>query len=657
MIRPRYALQLARTKLRSKRGVLAASIIVSSILFAALIAAVIVFTGVQKSAVRFVEAANNDQYLVSVTPNIPHSVTGFYGEGDFNLSLETVRSIRAFEKQYYEAERAKYAAAKVEYDKTTEIKALKPSSFADPKLPEEQRVMIEWTSPVIDALLEQKYDDYAKTAINKTEDILKIGVKYNAKNYYAQRYSQLPGIPTLRLIIDGKENFADEYKNEPMISTADKNTLHNGAYGFVDNTLLERHLLKTDSAGLKGIPVVPSAQEVAKLFGKQLGIPEEPEQETDKLAWLKSVQEKAKGATYQACYRNSAEVSMLEKIQFDYVEMKANEGVAGYQKPALLYKTPETGCGDITIASDTRTAAEKNAVTKSENDQKKLGTYVEPKHQVLTFEIVGLVYSQPLTFETTNANEYIKGLLSSNGYMSSTNTTASIPTQMYETLPDSLKFDSLVDTKPGRFISRSKDDFEQRIVAFATIDDARRFVNEVGCRSSSGDCKELFYTDTYGSNYLLLDEIGKTFVKVMTVALPILLGFAFVIIWFTISRIMAENRRETAVYRAMGAKRGDILAIYGMYTLLLAFRIAVVSLILGVTAAFVINMVYAPGISATAASMFGIINNAPNFSMFDLSSPLLLAIIGSIFVVSILASIQPLIRNVLRHPVQDMRSE
>ena len=222
MIRPRYALQLARTKLRSKRGVLAASIIVSSILFAALIAAVIVFTGVQKSAVRFVEAANNDQYLVSVTPSIPHSVTGFYGEGDFNLSLETVRAIRAFEKQYYEAERAKYAAAKVEYDKTTEVKALKPSSFADPKLPEEQRVMIEWTSPVIDALLEQKFEDYTKVAKNKTEDILKIGAQYNAKNYYAQRYSQLPGIPALRLIQDGKENFASEYKNEPMISTAEK---------------------------------------------------------------------------------------------------------------------------------------------------------------------------------------------------------------------------------------------------------------------------------------------------------------------------------------------------------------------------------------------------------------------------------------------------
>lgn len=48
MIRSSYALKLARTKLRSKRGMLAASVIVASLLFAALIATIIVFTGAEK---------------------------------------------------------------------------------------------------------------------------------------------------------------------------------------------------------------------------------------------------------------------------------------------------------------------------------------------------------------------------------------------------------------------------------------------------------------------------------------------------------------------------------------------------------------------------------------------------------------------------------
>jgi len=655
MIRPRYALQLARTKLRSKRGVLFASVIVSSILFAALIAAVIIFTGVQKSAVRFVEAANNNQYLVSITPNIPQDVTGFYHEGE--IPLETVRAIKAFEKQYYEAERNKYKAAGVEYDEAAEVSALKPSSYADPKLPEEQRVMIEWSSPVISALLEQKFNEYAKTAQNKHENVLKLGAQYNAKNYYSQSASMLPSLPSLRLIENGKEDFAAELKNEAQVLTADKNTIHNGTYGFSDDVLLKRHLLKTDTSRLKGIPVVPSAQEVATLFGKELGVSTEPENEAEKLTWLQSVQEKAKGFVYQSCYRNEAEVSLLEKIQQDYVEMKSNEGNAEYQKPTLLYKYPDTACGDIAILSDTRTAAEKAAATKQENDQKKLGAYIAPMHRMLTFEIVGLVYAQPLTFSPTNVNDYVKGLLSGNGHMSSANFSARIPTQMYENLPESMKFDTLIDKSSPRFYSRVDDDFKERIVAFETIDDARRFVGEAGCSSSDTNCKKPFYVDAYGSNYLLLEEIGKTFTRIMGIALPILLGLALAIIWFTISRIMAENRRETAVYRAMGAKRSDVAAIYITYTLLVAFRIAIVSLILGVLTAFVADLVYSPSVTATAASMFGIIQYAPRFSMFDLSSPLLWGIVGSIFVVSLIASVQPLIRNVLRPPVEDMRSE
>ena len=59
-----------------------------------------------------------------------------------------------------------------------------------------------------------------------------------------------------------------------------------------------------------------------------------------------------------------------------------------------------------------------------------------------------------------------------------------------------------------------------------------------------------------------------------------------IIMWFTISRIMVENRKETAVYRAMGAKRIDVTAIY---TLLIAARISAISFILGIGVAYVVN--------------------------------------------------------------------
>jgi len=247
--------------------------------------------------------------------------------------------------------------------------------------------------------------------------------------------------------------------------------------------------------------------------------------------------------------------------------------------------------------------------------------------------------------------------MSGNNFMSPASYTASIPSQMYATLPASMRFDDLVQPAQGLYTSLMDDDFSDRIVAFNTINEARRFISDVGCSSGDTSCTKLFYTDPYGSNYLLLDEIGKVFLSVMSIAFPVLLGLALVIIWFTISRIMSENRKETAVYRAMGAKRSDITAIYITYIMLIALRIALLSLILGIGAAYVLDILYAPGITATASSMFGIIDNAPHFSMFDLGSPLLLLVVGLIFAVSLVASIQPLIRNVLRPPVQDMRNE
>jgi len=59
-----------------------------------------------------------------------------------------------------------------------------------------------------------------------------------------------------------------------------------------------------------------------------------------------------------------------------------------------------------------------------------------------------------------------------------------------------------------------------------------------------------------------------------------------------------------------------------------------------------------PGAPATA---FGVIGSAPQFSIFSLESPMLIIVIGSIFIVSLIASIQPLLRNVRRNPVQDIR--
>jgi len=654
MIRPRYAIKLARIKLRSKRGALIASIVISSLLFAALFATVIIFNGVEKSATEFVKKAGNDRYLVKATPNIPYEAVDFLNPP----SLDDIRAIKAFEKKYYSELKMKYKSMGLEYNKKDEVPSLSPAAWASQSLPEEQRVTINWSSPVIEEMRSEKFQKYAETATNKFSDMKIAASKYAGAGYYVvEKQSLIPTIPSVRLVQNGKENFGDS-DLETGGSTSYGyyvNAIHNGMYTFTDQKLLGRYLLTTDSANLKGVPVVVSAQEAVSLFGGAVGIGKEPEAASAKRAWLKEVQSKLNGQTYQACYRNTAEKALLEKIQQDYAAMKTNLNTEGYQQPHLIYDYPKGVCGDLVVKEDTRTALEKQSDTKSIETQKKLGTYVAPNHRLLTFQIVGIKYAQEYTDYSKGVSEYVKSLLVSQDESSSID----IPMQMYDALPNGLKVEDVQKEYGERTMRFAgiNEDFATRVIEFTNVNDARAFLSNETCPTFQSSCDKKFKASPYGSNYLILDEIGKLFNRITSIAFPIALGLATVIIWFTISRIMAENRRETAVYRAMGAKRSDVAAIYILYVLLVGSWIALVSLTLGIAAAYAIDYFYGRVLTDIAVTAFGIVDDAPTFSLFNVQTPLLLIIISSIFIICIVASLQPLWRNVRRNPILDMRDD
>ena len=657
MIRLRYSFKLAFTKLHSKRGMLAASIIVSGLLFAVLIAGIIIFTGAEKSAVSFVQKANNNKYLVEVNPVISNTVYGY----DSPIPIIEIHRIKALEKEYYSNLQAKYKSLGLTYDKTTEVSAFIPEAYMSTSLPDEQRVYVNYSSPVIIWDQTLKMQEYIKTAKNKLTDLQTIGEKYNASGYYANTTTGFSVIPSLMLIKNSKEDFGDmEMKmGDSGIYGYSTNVIHNGSYSFNDDSLLQRYLLPASERDeAKGIPVIVSAQEAVSLFGSDKSIGKEPTDTKAKTAWLKEVQSKMNGYTYQVCYRNSTELAKITKAQRDYADIVNNKDNKDYQKPSLIYSLPSEPCGAAIVQSDTRTSDEKKADAKVVEDQKKLGEYEEPKHVLLVFQIVGIFNAQPYSNYTDNVQSYLKNLLNVN----SINWTAIIPKQLYNKLPNDMKFESLaLSAKSSNFyvdIASSLDEagLSTRILEFKTINEARLFMQQETCPSEQTDCKKLFSSSAYGSNYLILDEIGKIFQKIMSYALPVVLGLAAVIIWFTMVRVMADNRKETAVYRAMGAKRRDIVAIYLLYSGIISMFIAGFALAAGILASYIINVIYGQTLTDVAIASFGVIDNT-KFSLFNLSSPLLWLVVLSIFVVSLVAIIQPLIRNVMRSPIDDMRNE
>lgn len=658
MIRLRYSFKLAFTKLHSKRGMLAASIIVSGLLFAVLIAGIIIFSGAEKSAIAFVQKTNNNKYLVKVDPVIPNSVLSY----DDPIPISEIHRIKALEKEYYSNLSAKYKSLGLTYNKTTEVSAFVPVSYMSASLPEEQRVRINFSSPVVAWDQTLKIQEYIKIAKNKLTDLKIIGNKYNASGYYTEASTGLMVIPNLMLIQNGKENFGDMEMKAGDASNYgySTNAIHNGSYSFDDDLLLQRYLLPASGRDEnKGIPVVVSAQEAVALFGKEKSIGKEPTDAKAKAAWLKEIQSKMNGYTYQVCYRNSTELAKITKAQRDYTDIINNKDNADYQKPSLIYSLPTTACGEVIVQSDTRTADEKKADAQLIENQKKLREYEEPAHAMLTFQIVGIFNAQHYLGNTSDVQSYLKSLLNVNN----SNWGAIISKQLYEKLPSNIKFDSLLSTSSSSnsYVNLYNDlveaDITTHLLEFSTIDEARSFMNQETCPSEQNDCKKLFTSSAYGSNYLILDEIGKIFQKIMSCALPIVLGLAAIIIWFTMVRVMADNRKETAVYRAMGAKRRDIVAIYLIYNGIIATFIAVFASAIGVIAAYIVNIFYGPTLTDVALSSFGIINDSLKFNLFDISSPIFGLVVLSIFVISFIAIIQPLIRNVMRSPIDDIRNE
>ncbi len=652
MIRPSYAIKLARTKLHSKRAMLIASIIVASLLFAMLVAMIIVFSGAEKSASTFIKKVGNDRYLVSVTPVIPDEISLFIN----SFSAEQVREIRDFEKQYYTELRQKYRAAGIEYDASQEISALQPDQFKPMTLPEELRVSFNPQSPVLATLREKKFNDYVKTAPNTYSKLQSLGAQYGASGYHlATGEVAMPPLPQSRMIINKKEDFSVAEPRRDGATPYDSfvYAAYNSSYQFTDDALLERYILEKDISKIKGVPVVITAQEAARLFGDKHGIGKEPSTPAAKRVWITQIQEKIRGEMYDACSRNTAELQMLEKIQRDYIEIKNNAGIKTYVEPSLQYDYPKTACGDIVVKKDTRTREEKTADENLVQTQKKLGTYEAPAHKKTTFQIVGFILARPFSERTMSAELYIQDLL----MPQSSTFSAQIPRQMYDKLSDQYKFPS----PPHEFVypasREARSQMATRVVEFTTMDNARKFMQHETCPEYATQCEKLYSSSPYGSNYLILDEIGKFFMRVIGVAFPAALGLASIIIWFTVSRIMMENRKETAVYRAMGAKRYDIGAIYVTYLMLVALRIALVSIILGITAAFVVDTIYGKVLTDAAVTAFGIIDGAPRFSLFDISSPLLITVVGAIFAISIIASTPPLMRNVRRNPIRDMRED
>jgi len=393
-------------------------------------------------------------------------------------------------------------------------------------------------------------------------------------------------------------------------------------------------------------------------FKKPMNLKPRPKKAEELTEWVASTRRAVNGATYSICYRNDASRELLQQAIAQQKEIAANKDKADYQFSPIIYGLPSAdSCGAVTV-KDSRSTSEKVAEQKMLEFEGLFGnTQAEPVQQKLTFAIVGLSPAR-VGFDNLGLEAFVSAFVGMNIPQANM-----IPRDLYEKMPIDAQFGDILTQKPSTNQEKYEATFNQQfLVSFANIDSARAYIEQQGCDMEQmfmeGGCPEdkPMMLAAFGTNYMAVNEAVRYGRPALLVVLALVGTVAGIIIMAMMGRVMADSRRETAVFRAIGARSSDIVKIYVLYALAVAARIALFAGLLGAGMALVLEILHATRASHYAQSAFGVFDASIGFHFIGLNW-YIFAVVGGIIVLGLVGVSLPLLRNIRRNPIKDMRDE
>lgn len=629
MIRFSDAFVLAYTKLKVHRIRTGVAVGVSGILFGLIAAVIIVAQGVFSSVDNFSDVGLNNRTVLNITR--AGGVVNF-NEYDQRNDPEFVAEVEVAHKAMVDKKMA--AAKKYGVSYTSSLEDPSPV-IIDPAT--KQKVVKE--SALGDAVV-QELANKRRAAEFKPFDVNAYIEKYDSAQVIQQYQPIQPTNGILAYMKDGKER--QKQSNQQQMYSGDSDT---PSLIVLDGSLSKPFVSKTSFDASKGeIPVIVPYSAAEKILGlKKLGSDTPQQQRLDR---INEVRSRISEVTASFCYRNNASQALLSRAISQADEIKQGASDKTYVKPALIYNVPpDTDCSGVTIAADTRTAAQKKQDAQQVLYEKEIGTYIgEPEQHLITVRGVG-ISSEVGTSGQTSVAEMTQALFSSwLGYG-----TWTIPADLLDQVPAQYRPASVFDAKSDRGSSQYFYGYESYLVEFTNKEEARALLRT----GFSGDV----YASAFGSGVLLVDELKTIFVTVLMWVLAVVGGVAIIILASLIGRTVSEGRRESSIFRAIGASRLDIASIYGTYVLLLSLRVIVFAAVLAIVLGLTVELLFWKEATIGAQLAYASTDVSKEFHLFSLVSPYLLWIAGVIIVASILASIVPILLGARRNPIKDMRND
>lgn len=621
MIRLSDASILALTKLRTRRIRLTITVVISSLLLAVLSLGLTVSAGIFKSIDDFSHQGLNDRYLVGVAAS------------ENTTDLEKNESVIARANQL----RAEQIAAKVtlakklgvEYDPKTE-----PGVFIDEFYPGSPPYFNRTSDAVTQAIKE-----YFATVPFTKADMERVAVKYGATQIFQPKSFYVSNNVTemkkgLEKFTDQPEQYDGSPANfSPSFGEYDKSLAR--PFQFDDATLA-----KNKPSG-ESVPVIVPYSYAEKALGFEKLPQNAPAQE--KLDRISKVRAGAPSLHPVACYRNSVSQEQITSALSAIKEAAQNKTNKDYVQPDLVYGLPDPQtCGPAVIKRDKRTAETKQKEARQAEFERGAVASVPPIQYKVQYQVVGIAPDAPAFGEGLSISSLLTTIAGSN-------------------LNNSWVMPSDMRNQMGSLLSSVSDpdyEFASYILEFSSGPAAKKFVDEVKCPLSTCKApKREFYIMQMGSNSIIVDEMRTAATKGIFIAGLVVVALSALIMMGNIGRMITDSRRETAVFRAIGAKRLDITTIYIIYALIVALLVGIVGYMTGVVVAGVGNYIYGGEITAQALLSFGSNDMSRVFSLIGIKLQDMLIVIGLALIAAMVGSIIPLLRNVRRNPIRDMRDE
>lgn len=628
MIRFSDAATLAVTKLRTRKLRTVVTAVLASLLFAVLVFAFTVVQGAIGSYVRYSENGLSNRFITSAISPRPNHIQ--YDSPEL-IVLAKERHLQIVEQKKADAKRLGLT-----YDPASEPPVVE-------KYEEGGREALN----MINLAAQQVYAEALSKLPTDLELTKKAADSYNPVGVYAgELFGDVDGLSRMN---GGKESFEtdDEAKDGPMYGGGEEtiSTLSYLPRTIVGPFLLPGADLATVNSTEAAIPVIVPFKEAEKTLGLQ-SLPKTATSD-EQLARIDEVKNRAVNLTFSVCYRNAASKQTIEQTKQQIAEIERRKTDKTFEMPSQIYALPdESSCGPVVVTKDTRSATEKSYTEKQTEFNVKYGLETLPEQKKLTFRIVGLSPTMPdyNNFSTIDNLAMMIGGSSLRGQWV-------VPSELVEA---SVRDKFLPASSPTQ---RQMLAFSGigTLVEFSSAADARRFVTEQGC--SGYDCRDKMFITYFGSNSVLIEDIMKSATLTLQIAGVAIGVVAAILMMGMVGRVITDSRRETAVFRAIGAKRNDIRAVYTIYVIIFGLIIAASALVLGTLAAWILSANLADSMTTSARLMFIESSETVPFTLVGWWPEAVGLLVGLVVFVGFTSMLLPLSRNLVRSPLKDMRDE